>query len=67
MTPNDEQVREYTPEELRAIFAKFDKKFTAEKLIEYIEDDDEKFPADQVLAEIEDMVRRAESNRPGTN
>ena len=66
MTPNDEvPLQEYTPEELKAIYAKFKKKFTVEKLIEYIEDDEEKFPAAQVLAEVEEMVRRAEGDAPG--
>ena len=64
MTPSDEPLREYTPEELKAIYAKFKKEFTVERLIEYIEDDDEKVPAGQVLAEIEEIVRRSESPGP---
>ncbi len=52
--------RQYTPEELRKIYAKFEKEFTCEKLIEYIEDDDEKFPIEDVLAEAEEIVRTYE-------
>ena len=54
---NKYEPREYTPEELRKIYAKFEKEFTCEKLIEYIEDSDEKFPIEQVLAEAEEIVR----------
>ena len=57
---NKYEPREYTPEELRKIYAKFEKEFTCEKLIEYIEDTDEKIPAEVVLAEIERMVTEAE-------
>jgi hypothetical protein len=50
--------REYSPEELRKIYAKFEKEFTCEKLIEYIEDDDVKFPIEDVLAKAEEIVRK---------
>ena len=54
---NKYEPREYTPEELRKIYAKFEKEFTCEKLIEYIEDSDEKFPIGDVLAEADEIVR----------
>jgi hypothetical protein len=44
MTPNDEP-REYTPDELRKIYAEFKKEFTVEKLIEYVRDDIPRYPA----------------------
>jgi hypothetical protein len=58
MSQND-PLREFTPEELRAIYARHKKQFTVERLIEYIEDDQPKVPADVVLAEIEELVRQA--------
>lgn len=65
MTSNNEQLRDYTPDELRAIYAQLKKKFTVEDLIEYIEDDEEKFPAGQVLAEVEEIVRRSDAADEG--
>lgn len=56
--------REYTPEEIRKIYAKFEKEFTCEKLIEYIEDSDPKVPFRQVIDEIEAMVTAAEGPDP---
>lgn len=62
--PNQNESREYTPEELKKIHAKFKKEFTVEDMIEYVEDDVPKVSADVVLAEIEAMVATAEGPDP---
>jgi len=60
---NGEPIREYTPEELAVIYAKFRTQFTAEDLIGYIDDIEDTVPAEQVLAEMEAIVREAKSSR----
>jgi aspartate/tyrosine/aromatic aminotransferase len=54
---NENEPRDYTPEELQKIYAKFKKAFTVEDLIGYIENDGEKYPIEQVIAEAEEIVR----------
>lgn len=62
--PNDNRPREYTPEELKSIYAKFKKEFTVEDLIEYVEDDVPRVPFEAVIQEIEKMVEEAEGPDP---
>jgi hypothetical protein len=67
MTPqNGEPLREYTPEEMAAICAKFKKQFTVEDLIGYIENGDELIPLDDVIAKAEAMLAEAEARKRGT-
>jgi hypothetical protein len=56
--PNKPSRREFTPEELAAIYAKYEKQFTVQDLLGYINNTDVKFPAEQVLVEAEELLRQ---------
>jgi hypothetical protein len=67
MTPqNGEPVREYTPEEMAAICAKFKQQFTVEDLLGYINDEGEKVPAEEVMAKAEALLRQIEARNRET-
>jgi hypothetical protein len=56
--PNNWPPREFTPEELAAIYANYEKQFTVQDLLGYINDTDVKIPAEQVLVEAEELLRQ---------
>ena len=57
--PETAAPRDYTPEELAAIYAHFKKKFSVEDLLGYIEDTDPVIPAEESLKRLEEAILKA--------
>ena len=54
--------RDYTPEEISAIYAHFKKKFSAEDLLAYIEDTDPIIPAQESLRQLREVLGKVASS-----
>lgn len=59
----DEPIRDWTPEQKRAIYDEMAAKFTADDLYGYIEGTEPLIPIDEVVEELEQRIRKAESNQ----
>lgn len=55
--------REYTKEELSAIYAHFKSKFTVEDLLGYIEDNEPVIPAEHVQRELRAILERVDATQ----
>ena len=58
--PETAAPRDYTPEELAAIYTHFKKKFTVEDLLGYIEDTDPIIPAEESLRQLREVLNKVE-------
>jgi len=60
--PETTAPRDYTPEEISAIYAHFKKKFSVEDLLGYIEDRDPIIPAEESLRQLREVLGKVESS-----
>ena len=60
--PETAEPRDYTPEEITAIYAHFKKKFSVEDLLGYIEDSDPVIPAEESLRQLEEVLHKVDAS-----